>query len=525
MKKFLEDWQRFWRDLDANQKVSLVLAAGAVLVAVVALLFWAQRPQMRLLYGSVAEKDAAAIVAHLESQGIPYEIRSGGSAIYVPEKMVYQARMDVVSQGIIKGDSVGFEIFDKTSFGVSDFIQRTNFIRAVQGELSRTIAQLRGVNSARVMVVIPDNRLLLVNSDVQTTASVFVDVGGGSLSPAAVQSIQALVANAVEGLTASNVAVVDNHGNVLSVERDRDALMAASTGVMEYRQAMERYLGDKVESMLERVVGRGNTVVRVAADIDAEMISRVEERFDEGSQVVRSQSTQEETRSIVGGTAGDIVSMELTQATEGNPNNPSRTDEEKRNRDQQFEIDRTVTNIVRNPGSIRRLSASVFVAARLQADGTGEDAEWIPVNRTPEELAVLREMVANALGIDLADPQSGSVTVQEMVFASDPLLGMGNKAFAGSFDISEWLQFGQELVGTLIALVLFLVFFQMYRKSRLQPSPFDELNQRLASASRANTPAAPVVTPELLNELIRQKPENVGTTLRNWLSGKAAEKS
>jgi flagellar M-ring protein FliF len=519
MKTFFEQLRNFWGQLDANQKVSLGLASMLVIAGMVALLFWSQRPQMRMLYGSLAEKDAAAIVGHLESQGIPYEIRGAGNAVYVPADQVYRARMDVVSEGLVTGDSVGFEIFDKTSFGVSDFIQRTNFIRAVQGELARTIAQLRGVHGARVMVVIPDNRLLLVNNNVETTASVFVDVGGGSINQQAVQSIQSLVANAVEGLSTDNVAVVDNHGNVLSVERNADSMLAASAGVMEYRQMMETYFAEKVESMLERVVGRGNAVVRVAADIDEEQVSKMEERFDETSAVIRSQRTEEETRSSESvdrfGGAANVMLEDAELAT--NAGTPTRTEEDRRNRDQQFEIDRTVTNVVRGPGAIRRLTASVFVAAKAAADAPAEALE-----RDTAEMEQLRTMVANALGIDLQNSDTGDVTVTEMVFAADPFISAGGAAMAGTVDIAQWLQFGEEILGTVIALVLFIVFFQMYRKARSQPNPFDQLARHQGNGSRGNTFGNTNVTPELLNDLIRQKPDNAAMTLRNWLSGKGS---
>lgn len=523
MKVFLEEWQKFWKELDANQKVTLFFAGLIVLAGTVAIVMWSQRPEMRLLYGSVNDKDAAAIVAHLDSMGIPYEIRAGGSAIYVPEKLVHRARMDVVSQGIIQGDSVGFEIFDRTSFGVSDFIQRTNFIRAVQGELARTITQLRGVHSARVMVVIPDNRLLLVSDNVATTASVFVDVGGGTLSASAVKSIQSLVANAVEGLISANVAVVDNHGNVLSEDRERDALMLSSSSVMEFRQSMETYFADKVESMLERIVGRGNVVVRVAAEVDSDQVSRLEERFDRASSVVRSQRTQEETRSTVGGTPSGVAFMVLDDAA--STGTPSRTDEETRNREQEFEIDRTVTNIVRAPGSVRRVTASVFVAPLTQRVGTGEAATVEVINRTPEQIQNLREMVATALGISLDSPDMGTVTVQETLFAGDQHSQFASHALAGPIDLTLWMKFGEEILGSIIALILFLVFLTLYRKSRSQSNPFEELNHRVEALSRQNNNAltAQNVTPELLNELIRQKPDNAGTTLRNWLAGKSTE--
>lgn len=511
MKSLMSSLGSFWKALEVNQKLSLSMAALVVLGGMIALVLWAQQPNLRLLYGSLSEGDAAAIVNHLETQGIPYEIRNGGSAVYVPEQDVYRARMDVVSNGVIQGDSVGFEIFDKNSFGASDFIQRTNFIRAVQGELARTISQLNGVQSARVMVVVPDNRLLMVNSDIQTTASVFVDIGAKPLRPEAVRSIQALVSNSVEGLDFSNVAVVDSTGRVLSTREDSESPFSGSDRVLEYRQKSEAYFSEKVQSMLETVVGKGNAIVRVFADIDSEQLSRTEERFDESSAVLRSVSTREESRTSV-----QAVAAEGGEG-EGAGGSPSQTEEEKRNKDQEYEIDRTVTNTVRVPGTITRLTASVFVAAKVTPPEE-EGGEATVVSRTPEELNQLEQMVANALGIDLTNSGTGTVTVQETVF-SNPTPEVD--VFPGPTSGFEWVQllrYGEEITGTIVAIILFTVFLVLYRRFKSEPTPFEELNQQVSTA-RGDIPLdSSNVTPELLNELIRQKPDNAAISLRNWLS-------
>lgn len=517
MTTFMESWKAFWGELGANQKVSIGISILAIIAAMAGLLIWAQQPNMRLLYGSVNPKDAAAIVQHLDSQAIPYDMRAGGSAIFVPEDMVYQARMDVVSQGLVQGDAVGFEIFDKSSFGISDFVQRTNFIRAIQGELARTITQLNGVRSARVMVVMPDNRLLLVNRDVETTASVFVDVGGSTLGESAVRSIQSLVANAVEGLRVANVAVVDNIGNVLSSEEDDEDLMGASKGVVEYRQNLENYFSAKVETMLERVVGPGNAVVRVSADIDASHITRMEEDFNDQGTVLRRQQTTEESSTSINSTES-VVSMQLEEGGGGTPPTPSQTSEDSLDRDQEYEIDRVVTNTVRAPGEIRKITASVFVAQQTQP---GEaDSEPIPVPRTAAQLQQLREMVANALGISLDDPEAGSVAIQEVPFSQTRGVAPDLAAASTGFDLSSLLRFGEEIFGGIVALILFLVFLNLLKRTRSESTLFQQLEaSRQQQASQVDLGQTQAVTPELLNELIRQKPDNAGTTLRNWLSG------
>jgi len=511
MKTIFSDFSGFWNALEANQKVSFFLATVLVLFGVVGVSMWAQRPEMRLLYGGLDEKEAASIVQHLDGESIPYEIRYGGSAIFVPQKQVYEARMDVVSNGTIASDSVGFEIFDKNSFGASDFIQRTNFIRAIQGELARTIMQLRGVKSARVMVVMPESRLLVSQQKNETTASVFIDVGGGTLGPAGVRSIQALVANSVEGLQKSGVTVVDNNGTVLSKEQSEDSLVAASSAILEYRQSVESYFSGRVESMLERVLGAGNATVRVHAEIDSEQFSKLEEIYTDDSGTLLSSVSETEISSstdpVVGGpvSAGDAG---------GVASSAGRTDDEKSVRDQEYAVDRTVTNTTRSAGTVRRLTASVFIASVPNAEGDGVTV------RTPEEISQLRQIVANALGIDLTNTESGEVEVQEMSFAgSDSLRVEIEAAEEGGFDFFQLMQFGSEIAGSVVALILFIVFLFIYRKLKDQPSPFDQIEQATSRMQSGGSNGSQI-TPNLLNQLISQSPDSSAASIRSWLKDK-----
>lgn len=521
MREFVITTRTFWQQLDMNQRVSLLISIVFILAASIALFVWSQKPSMKLLYGSVAAKDAAAIVEHLDSIGVPYELRAGGAAIYVPSEHVYKARMDVAAQGLVQGDAVGFEIFDRGSFGISDFIQRTNFIRAIQGELGRTVAQLNGVRSARVMVVMPDNRLLLVNDDVKTTASVFVDVGGGSLSPGAVRSIQSLVANAVEGLNSNHVSVVDNNGNVLSKQRSEDDIMADSAGIVEYRQKMERYFSDKVESMLEHVVGAGNAVVRVATEIDASRVSMMHEDFSDDGSVLREQKIREQVttsmdREDAAGAAEDDDAEERTTGT-----SMSQTGDENAEREQRYEIDRTVTNTLQAPGRIQRLTASVFIAKQIQS-ATQEGEAPVAIDRSPEELQQLKVMVANALGVALDDPASGSVVLQETSFNQAHLLA--NLGEESSFmDPMFLLDYGQEIIGSVIALILLLVFLNQVKRARNEKGLLDRMAEERLEASANVSTEQEAITPQLLNELIQQKPENISSNLKTWLRDKSAE--
>ena len=225
-----------------------------------ALLMWTSRPHMQLLYGGLDGTEMAEVVAAIEEQSIPYRIKGNGTSIYVSRDQVHQLRANLASNGLPNGGGVGFEIFDRGNFGVSDFVQRTNYIRAVQGELARTVTQVKGVRQARVMVVVPENRLLVDEAQSKPTASVFVDTGQTILSGEAVNSIRFLVANAVEGLQLNEVAVVDNHGNVLTEEMQQDDLIGIASGQFKYRRSLEEYFSEKIESMLSRVVGINNVI-------------------------------------------------------------------------------------------------------------------------------------------------------------------------------------------------------------------------------------------------------------------------
>ncbi|MGH7972902.1 MAG: flagellar basal-body MS-ring/collar protein FliF, partial [Limisphaerales bacterium] len=279
-----------WLQLGVAQRVSVISATLVLLVGMGGLAFWSSRPDYSLLYGRLSDSEAAKVIAALDDAKIPYKVGSGGGAILVPADKVHLMRMQLASKGIPRGDGVGFEIFDKPNFGISDFVQRANYVRAVQGELARTISQLDEVESARVMIVLPENRLLL-DKDKYATASVFVRVRGNSqLMPQSINSIRFLVANSVEGLKPNHVTLVDNQGNVLSENSDSDSLSGLTGTQLASRRNLEQYLAKKAQDMLEKVLGPGQAIVRVSADINYDTLTRTEEKYDPDGQVLRSQT-------------------------------------------------------------------------------------------------------------------------------------------------------------------------------------------------------------------------------------------
>ncbi len=494
MKEYLQQLRRLWGQLGLNQRVSLGVAVLAVVGGMMALFLWARQPSMQLLYGRLAEKDVSEVVAAVQAASIRYELGTGGNSIYVPASEVHKLRMQLAAKGIPSGEGVGFEVFDRPNFGISDFVQRTNYVRALQGELSRTISQLSGVRSARVLIVMPENRLLFTDVKAKPTASIFVE---GSVSTEGVNSIRSLVANAVEGLRLDDVSVVDNRGNVLTENLREDPQLGAASGQMKLRKNVETYFTQKVETMLSKVLGPGNAVVRVSADLDSETTVRVEEKFDPDGQVVRTETSTDDTTTTtetednaqaVGATANVAAATTKPGAKNSETN--------KKNKTQNYDVSRSTLNSTRAAGSLARVTAAVFVAAKAQP-------------RQPAELDSLRKMVVNALGIKGPEKEVASmVTVEEAPFDVAAVV-------KPSFVDLAWSNTDliKNVISLLIAAALFFVFLRILKRAKPDLIPVELLNPA-GSASNA----APVeVTPNMLNAMIEQKPENVGLALRNWM--------
>ncbi|CAM2827875.1 flagellar basal-body MS-ring/collar protein FliF [Rariglobus hedericola] len=529
MKAFTQSLLGLWTQLGINQRVTLVVAAAAVVAGLIGVVLWSHQPDYQLLYGKLSEKDSSQIIAQLQAQNIPHKIANGGNTIYVPADRVHRLRMDLAGKGVPSGEGVGFEIFDKGQFGLSDFVQRTNYLRALQGELARTISQLDGVRSARVMIVQPENRLLVTNQSVKPTASVFVELTKPRLEPEAVNSIRNLVANAVQGLLIDQVAVVDQKGRVLSEDLKQDPTLASASSQMRYRQQIEDYLAKKVETMLLPVVGAGNTVVRVSAEIETESTTRTEEKYDPDGQVVRSQTQTEDisnsSEQRSGGSTGVAANTPEKAGAEPAASRPSNiTETNRKNRTTSYEINRTLTNTSRQPGAIRNVTAAVFVAQRYAPvpAGAAPGTEPVAQIRTPEEIQALRKIVINALGLKAVDGQSldSLVSLQELPFLTEPVSAQIQQ-IQSETRIQSWI----ETVGAYLpigvgALVLFF-FVRMLSRQKPEPVPIELLSVPAAAGGASlGSNGHSVLTPDMLNQLIQQKPANIGNALRDYMAVK-----
>ncbi|MEI6107830.1 MAG: flagellar basal-body MS-ring/collar protein FliF, partial [Opitutae bacterium] len=351
------------------------------------------------------------------------------------------------------------------------------------------------------------------------------------LEPDQVNAIRHLVANAVQGLQTDAVAVIDNRGHVLSEELKQDPALGTASSQMRYKQQVEDYLAKKVESMLALVIGPGNAVVRVSAEIDTEATTSTQEKYDPDGQVVRSQTSTEDVTSsaeqrATGGAVGISANIPEKAASSESASRPTSTSEQNRkNRTTTYEINRTTTNTTRNPGTVKNVTAAVFIAPRLAvvAASGAPAAEAVMSKRTPEELNAIRQIVLNALGLKPAPGQSPDalVSLQEVPFQTAERIPAQIAAIQNESRWIGWTEAASRWAAVGIAALVFVIFLRMLAKQKPEPVPVEVLSLPPEAMGRALPNGSGRVTPEMLNQLIRHKPANIGGALREWIGSPA----
>jgi flagellar M-ring protein FliF len=430
-------------------------------------------PSMKLLYGELSSTDSAAVAGKLEELGIPYQISPDGTKVMVAENEVGRARMVLAEAGLPNGGSLGYEIFDQQNgFGTTNFVQNINQVRALEGELSRTIAALSPVASARVHLVLPQRELFARESR-PSTASVFIKLkSNGQLSSEQIASIQSLVSSAVPGLKNDHVSVIDHNGNLLARGAgDGDA--ATPLKAEEMRRNYEARLTTAIEDLVSRTVGFGKVRATVTADLNFDRISTSEELFDPEQQVVRSTQTTSENsteRTPAGGEVGAGTNLPANIAeviTDQAPSAQSNRTEETTN----FEIGKTVRSMVREVGEVKKLSVAVLV------DGittTAEDGTETYAARPDAELQQIETLVKSAIGFEAK--RGDTVSVVNMPFAQEDItpVDVGDQILG--FAKADLLDAAQVIVvAIMIILVVLLVLQPMMTKLLASmPSPSGE---------------------------------------------------
>ena len=399
---------------------SRIAAMGAVTIALVGffvfIIMRVTTPQMTPLFTDLTYDDSAAIVKELDRQGVPYELRNDGNIVLVAKDRVARLRMAFAESGLPKGGGVGYEIFDKSeALGTTSFVQNINNVRALEGELARTIRSLDRVQDARVHLVMP-NRPLFVRDKVDATASIVLKVRG-TLDPAQVRAIRHLVATAVNGLRPERISIVDERGQLLADGASNDP-NGGDISSDERQLAYEKRLQSQVEGIVSSVVGPGHARVQVSADFDFNRITQTSDKFDPEGRVVRSSQTREETNSTNEGKDNQVtVGNEIPGGQRAAPNadNGSRDESRKSEEIVNYEISKTTKTEVIEGGRVNRVSVAVLVDGTYGKSDKG-DVTYQP--RSKEELDQIAALVRSAIGFN--QKRGDQVEVVNLRFAETP---------------------------------------------------------------------------------------------------------
>ena len=513
-------------------------------------------PPLTILYGDLDPKDANQIVAKLETMTVPYELRAGGTQIFVPTDRALRLRMAMAEEGLPNGGSVGYEVFDRSdTLGLTRTMQNINMLRALAGELERTIKSISQINAARVHLVLP-KRDLFSRGKQNTSASIVLSmVGGNRLNKSQVNAIRHLVASAVPGLKPNQVSIIDNRGNRLARggEDQDDSLM--TDRAQDYRAAYESRLMRAIENLLEQTLGVGKVRAQVNAEINFDRVTTSAEIYDPEGQVVRSTQSVEERSGSAGGGGGQAVSVgnSLPSGEDGegraagiaaSSGNTTERIEETTN----YEITKTVRNYVSESGTVKRLSVAVLVDG-IYTEGSDGEISYSP--RDEEQILLLTSLVKTAVGFNAE--RGDILEVINMPFAQidvlegeePPLVDLGKGDYFKIAEIAVML-----VVGILVVLMVLRPLATSAMSGARQaasPEGIDESQAALAAPTGdpADVPALPPGEAEMaplpasqldntinvanvegrmkvssmkrVGEIVDNHPEEALNIIRNWI--------
>jgi flagellar M-ring protein FliF len=411
--------------------------------------------EMTLLYGDLNASDSGKIIGELESMGVPYEVRANGTQVLVPNEKSLGLRMKMAEAGLPNGGSIGYEIFDRSEgLGTTSFVQNVNLLRALEGELARTIRAINQIHEARVHLVMPKRELFSRRKQEPTASVVVKTVGGGRLPKTQVMAIKHLVSSAVPSLKINRISIIDHRGRLLARAGDEDdAGAVASADAEELRRGQEVRLIRTVEELLEQAVGIGKVRAQVNVEMDFDRISTNSETYDPDGQVVRSTQTVEESAKANDG-AGSSVSVannlpdsNQTNSAGSNANASARTEETIN-----YEISKTVKSHVRESGIVRRQSIAVLI------DGTykkGEDGKSVYTPRGAEELEKLAALVRSAIGFDAT--RGDKVELVNLQFVTDPDADLVTSEPLFGLTKSDYFRIGEIFVLAIVGILVILL--------------------------------------------------------------------
>jgi len=495
---FLQKIALVWQKINLVQRALLaaVLVASAIIGFL--LVHWARRPDMRMLYQELSPAEAAKITETISEQDIPYQLRDGGTTVYVPRKHVYQLRLDLAKDGLPVGEQNGYKLFDDEKIGVSPFVQNVNLKRALQDELAKSIQMIDGVAHVRVHVVTPEQNLF-ASEQGQTSASVVLQLKPGyRLSGANIAAITHMVSGSVKGLKSEQVTVVDTQGQLLSGEGGTTLATGAGT-VHDYKVRVEQGLVKKAEDMLTAVLGPGRATVRVSAVVDMNSVSTITETYDPTAKVAIKEEITNNSETPAGGSG--------QQAAGGTKKDETISTE--------YQVGKTVKQQVILPGEIRSLSVAAFVDLSVpDANGTGPGGQASLII----EVAEVEEIIRTALGLK----ESDSLKVVHARFhqPATALIEEAPSTWPRYLALARQLSLG-------IMAVCALIVFRIFSRARGKATAAIQAQQLPGGDGTGGgllppggAAAEPVLLRRQITHALRNNPEQVREMFQNWIEDK-----
>ena len=501
-KQLITQLTAIWRRLSLQQKIMTVSLIGFTFLGLISLMVWSQATPKaagggyRTLYSDLEVEEAAAITGELQKANVKYKVENDGRTIQVEKNKIYETRMTLARKGLPKSHGVGYEIFDKTNLGMTDFVQKVNMRRALEGELQRSIEGLEEVKSARVHIVLSEQSIFTENQQPAKASVVVRTIPGREINKEQIRGITFLVSSSVEGLKPENISIIDFNGKLLSSPYAGSEASMASSQNVELQQNVEKYLETKAQQILEEVVGPGKAKVKVAVDMDFDHAERTMEKYDPESRVIRSEERDDEN---------------LKNAPTG--------DAQKEKTITNYEIDKTIEHVVAEVGNIRRLTVSVAIDGKYELP-SGKNAKPVYVARTPQELQSFEDMVKNTIGYDLSRGDQISVVATQF---DNEFLRKEQDDMRSRETLEQRMLIAKYAAVVIIALV-FILFLRYLARTiaeamnppvpKLEPlGVVEEIKEEIPDHVKKTSALL-----ERVEMLTREEPVNIAQIIRQWLA-------
>jgi flagellar M-ring protein FliF len=455
-----------WKGTSFGQRLVFIVVILGFLAGLLGVTYWVRTPELGLLYSDLSQREASEVVEYLKDNNIAYKVKDGGSTILVPSNKIYEARMALAKNSLPRGE-VGFELFDKVKFGMSDLAQKVNYRRALQGELAKTITQLDGVEWAKVQIVVPETSIFRKDEKPSTASVVIKMRNRNALNTAKISGITHLVSTSVEGLSPENITITDSKGNLLS-RAGESKMSGAITNQFDLSRKIEDYYASKAMSIIEKMTGPGKAIVKVSADLDFKHVDERQIEYDQDNRVPISQViTAQSTEMPQGGGGKDAVKMskesEDTETT-------------------QYALSKVERNVSQHEASIKRITVAVLVDGNYEEEEMEDGkivSKYIP--RTEDELNKMAAIIKQALGLNESPPRSDKFEIQSVKFQQqlpvfvdeEGVKKEDKKAFILSIARSSSL---------VIAVLAFLLFASKALKRIITPAPTQQAGYATYSA-------------------------------------------